>query len=151
MLREKLIAAKDLEAVTQAVQKTGNTELIAAVLEYGHGSVSEKDKEKVQQQKEIREAKVTDFVFDSKKLKAIRGKVFVVDGKLKTFSNRDELRDCLEACGASLIETINREVHYLITNTPNSDSAKNKKAVLLKVKRITEDEFNKKIGRKVTK
>lgn len=44
MLRKNLIAAKNLEAVTSAVQKSGNTELIAAILDYCNSAVSEKYK-----------------------------------------------------------------------------------------------------------
>ena len=40
MIREKLIAAKDLAAVTEAVQASGNAELITAMLEYGNTCVS---------------------------------------------------------------------------------------------------------------
>ena len=149
MLREKLIAAKDLEAVTNAVQESGNTELIAAMLEYGNSSVSEKDKAKAKAKKEERETNVTSFVFDAEKLEALNGKTFVVTGKLKTFVSRDELKECLTTCGAVLTETLAEGVDYLITNTPNSGTAKNKKAVELGIKRITEDEFNEMIGRRV--
>ena len=151
MLREKLIAAKDLEAVTNAVQESGNTELMAAMLEYGNSSVSEKDKAKAKAKKEERETNVTNFVFDAEKLEALNGKTFVVTGKLKTFVSRDELKECLTTCGATLTETLAEGVDYLITNTPNSGTAKNKKAVELGVKRITEDEFNEMIGRRVQK
>ena len=149
MLREKLIAAKDLEAVTNAVQESGNTELMAAMLEYGNSSVSEKDKAKAKAKKEERETNVTNFVFDAEKLEALSGKTFVVTGKLKTFVSRDELKECLTTCGATLTETLAEGVDYLITNTPNSGTAKNKKAVELGIKRITEDEFNEMIGRRV--
>ena len=149
MLREKLIAAKDLEAVTNAVQASGNTELMAAMLEYGNSSVSEKDKAKAKAKKEERETNVTSFVFDAEKLEALSGKTFVVTGKLKTFVSRDELKECLTTCGAALTETLAEGVDYLITNTPNSGTAKNKKAVELGIKRITEDEFNEMIGRRV--
>ena len=151
MLREKLIAAKDLEAVTNAVQESGNTELMAAMLEYGNSSVSEKEKAKTKAKKEERETNVTSFVFDAEKLEALNGKTFVVTGKLKTFVSRDELKECLTTCGAALTETLAEGVDYLITNTPNSGTAKNKKAVELGVKRITEDEFNEMIGRSVQK
>ena len=151
MLREKLIAAKDLEAVTNAVQESGNTELMAAMLEYGNSSVSEKDKAKAKAKKEERETNVTSFVFDAEKLEALNGKTFVVTGKLKTFVSRDELKECLTTCGATLTETLAEGVDYLITNTPNSGTAKNKKAVELGVARITEDEFNEMIGRSVQK
>lgn len=52
-------------------------------------------------------------------------------GKLKTFVSRDELKECLTTCGAALTETLAEGVDYLITNTPNSGTAKNKKAVEL--------------------
>lgn len=149
MLQEKLIAAKDLEAVTNAVQQTGDTELIAAILDYGNSSVSAKDKAKAQQKKDERETNVTNFIFDAEKLEALTGKTFVVTGKLKTFVSRDELKECLATCGATLTENLAEGVDYLITNTPNSGTAKNKKAVELGIRRITEAEFNKMIGRKV--
>ena len=149
MIREKLITAKDLEAVTAAVQESGNAEWIAAMLEYGHSSVSEKDKEKVRRKQDERETNVTNFVFDAEKLEALQGKTFVVTGKLKTFVSRDELKECLAACGAVLTETLARGVDYLITNTPDSGTAKNKKAVELGIARITEAQFNEMIGRKV--
>lgn len=148
MLREKLIAAKDLNAVTAAVQNTGNAELIAAVLNYGNSAVSEQDKEKVRQKRDQRETNVTNFIFDAEKLEALKGKAFVVTGKLKTFVSRDELKECLTTCGAALTETLGEGVDYLITNTPDSGTAKNKKAVELGVTRITEAHFNDMIGRK---
>lgn len=146
MLREKLIAAKDLEAVT-AAQESENAEWIAAMLEYGHSSVSEKDKEKVRQKKDERESNVTNFVFDAEKLEALQGKTFVVTGKLKTFVSRNELKECLATCGAALTEILAKGVNYLITNTPDSGTAKNRKAIELGVTRITEAQFNEMIGR----
>lgn len=151
MLREKLITAKNIDAITEAVQQSRNTELIAALLDYGNSSISQKDKEKVQQKKDERDTNVTNFIFDAEKLEALRGKTFVVTGKLKTFVSRDELKECLTTCGASLTETLASGVDYLITNTPNSGTAKNKKAVELGIARITEAQFNEIIGRSVQK
>ena len=151
MLREKLITAKNIDAITEAVQQCVNAEMIAAILDYGNSSISEKDKGKVQQKKDERDANVTNFIFDTEKLEALRGKTFVVTGKLKTFASRDELKECLTTCGASLTETLARGVDYLITNTPDSGSAKNKKAVELGIARITEAQFNDMIGRSVQK
>ena len=133
MLQEKLIAAKDLDAVTAAVQKTGNAELIAAVLNYGNGIVSEQDKEKVRQKQDQRETNVTNFIFDAEKLEALKGKTFVVTGKIETFVSRNELKECLITCGAVLTETLGEGVDYLITNTSDSGTAKNKKVVELGV------------------
>ena len=73
--------------------------------------------------------------------------MFVVTGKLKTFTSRDELKACLDACQAILTENLDKDTDYLLTNTPNSGTAKNKKAESLGVKKITEDEFNQMIGR----
>ena len=151
MLREKLISAKDLDAFTAAVQDSGNMELIAAILDYANSGVSEEDKAKVQQKKETLDTNVTNFLFDATKMEKISGKTFAVTGKLKTFASRDELKACLEACGATLTESLSRNVNYLITNTPDSDTEKNRKAKSLHIRRITEEQFNKKIGRKVQK
>lgn len=149
MLREKLISAKDLDAFTKAVQDSGNTELIAAVLDYANSSVSEKDKAKVQQKKETLDTNVTNFLFDAEQIEQISGITFAVTGRLKTFANRNELQACLEACGATLTERLSRNVNYLITNTPDSGTAKNREAESLGISRITEAQFNEMVGRKV--
>lgn len=149
MLREKLISAKDLDAFTKAVQDSGNTELIAAVLDYANSSVSEKDKAKVQQKKETLDTNVTNFLFDAEQIEQISGKTFAVTDRLKTFANRNELQACLEACGATLTERLSRDVNYLITNTPDSGTAKNREAESLGISRITEAQFNEMVGRKV--
>ena len=151
MVNKKLIAAKDFETVTDAVQKSGNAEYIAAILEYGNSAISEKDKAKVAAKKEKRDESVTNFIFDAEKLEKLQGKKFVVTGKLKTFVSRDEFRECIESGGAILTEKLDETVNYLITNTPNSGTAKNRQAVKLGIKRITEDEFNEMIGRSVDK
>lgn len=57
------------------------------------------------------------------------------------------LKEYLMTCGASLTETLSPTVDYLITNTPDSGTAKNKKAIELGIKRITEAQFNEMIGR----
>ena len=77
----------------------------------------------------------------------LNGKRFAATGKLKTFASRAELKEYLTTCGASLTETLSPTVDYLITNTPDSGTAKNKKAIELGIKRITEAQFNEMIGR----
>lgn len=86
-------------------------------------------------------------VLGAEKTGLLSGKRFVVTGKLKTFASRAELKDCLMACGGVLTETLSPAVDYLITNTPDSGTAKNKKAIELGIKRITEVQFNEMIGR----
>lgn len=82
----------------------------------------------VQQKQDERESNVTRFIFETEKPEVLKGKTFVVTGKLKTFVNRDELNECLTACGATLTEKMTEDVDYLITNTPYAPTAKNKKA-----------------------
>ena len=145
MIREKLIAPKDLAAVTEVVQERGSGEQIAAILEYGSTCASPKAKAKPTA--EQREA-VLDFICDSQHLEALRGKTFVVTGKLTTFQNRDELKNCLKAVNARLEETLTERTDFLLTNTPDSGKKKNQQAEKLGVRKITEDELNQMIGRK---
>ena len=145
MIREKLIAPKDLAAVTEVVQERGDEEQIAAILEYGSTCASPKAKAKPTA--EQREA-VLDFICDSQHLEALRGKTFVVTGKLTTFQNRDELKNCLKAVNARLEETLTERTDFLLTNTPDSGKKKNQQAEKLGVRKITEDELNQMIGRK---
>ena len=148
MINEKLITAKDLDKVMEAVNASGNVEFKSAMIEYSNTSISAKDKEKVELKKIEREDNVTNFIFDSDLLGNIAGKVFVVTGKLKTFASRDEFRECLQNGGAVLTEHLDKSVDYLITNTPDSGTQKNKTAITLGIPRITEAEFNEMIGRK---
>lgn len=148
MIQEKLIAVKYLDAVSEMVQASGSAELIAAMLEYGGSAVSDKDKAKARAKKEKREENVTSFIFDTEKVEALVGKTIVVTGSLKTFTSRDELKECLSAVGAELTENLAAGVDFLLTNTPNSGTAKNKKAEELGVQKITEQEFNDLIGRR---
>ena len=145
MIREKLIAPKDLAAVTEVVQERGDEEQIAAILEYGSTCASPKAKAKPTADQ--REA-VLDFICDSQHLEALRGKTFVVTGKLTTFQNRDELKNCLKAVNARLEETLTERTDFLLTNTPDSGTKKNQQAEKLGVRKITEDELNQMIGRK---
>lgn len=137
--------------MTKAVRESGDTELMAAILDYGNSAVSEKDKARVKAKKQERETDVINFVFDAEKLETLKGKRFVVTGRLKTFASRDELKECLTTSGAALTETLAEGVDYLITNAPDSDTAKNRKAMELGIERITEDQFNEMIGRTVRK
>ena len=88
-----------------------------------------------------------EYLLGAEKTDLLSGKRFVVTGKLKTFASRAELKEYLMACGATLTETLSSTVDYLITNTPDSGTAKNKKAIELGIERITEAQFNEMIGR----
>lgn len=86
-------------------------------------------------------------IIGDEKADVLNGKRFAVTGKLKTFASRAELKEYLTTYGALLTETLSSSVDYLITNTPDSGTAKNKKAVELGIDRITEAQFNEMIGR----
>ena len=57
------------------------------------------------------------------------------------FKNRDALKADIEAHGGKLVSSVTATTDYLITNTPDSGTAKNKSAQALGVKIITEAEY----------
>ena len=71
---------------------------------------------------------------------AINGKKFCATGKLKNFT-RDSLKADIETYGGKMVSSVTSTTDYLITNTPDSGTAKNKDAQRLGVKIITEDEY----------
>ena len=146
LCENKLLKPEVTESYLAAASETGNTDITAMLLDYQQNKLTAKEKEEAAQKAESKEEKVTDFIFSAEALEQLRGKVFVVTGALKSFT-REEFKACLDACGAILSETLNEQTDYLITNTPNSGSAKNKKAEALGVKKLSEAEFNRMIGR----
>ena len=68
---------------------------------------------------------------------------FCITGKLISgqFKNREELKADIEAHGGRLTNSVTSKTDYLITNTPDSGTAKNKDAIRLGVKIITEEEY----------
>lgn len=72
--------------------------------------------------------------------KFINSKRFAVTGSLSQFSNRKELQEIIETNGG-IFGGMSKTTDYLITNTPNSGTAKNKKAAEYGTKLITEEEF----------
>lgn len=64
----------------------------------------------------------------------------VITGKLNS-GTRKEFESVIVNAGYELGDKISKDTLYLITNTPNSGSSKNKKADELGVKKITESEF----------
>ena len=146
MCGKKLLTPETTELYLAAAQEQGRSDAVALLLDYQQNSLTAKEKEKAVQQAETREEKVTDFVFSAEALEQLQGKVFVVTGALKSFT-RAQFKACLDACGAILSETLNEQTDYLITNTPDSGSAKNRKAEQLGIKKLSEAEFNRLIGR----
>ena len=71
----------------------------------------------------------------------LEGMTIVITGKLKTFKNRDALKEVIETNGGKVATKISGKTDYLINNDVNSTTAKNKEAQALGVKIISEEEF----------
>ena len=71
----------------------------------------------------------------------VSGKTFVITGSLKSFENRNALKDIIEGLGGKVSGSVSAKTDYLINNDSTSSSSKNKKAHELNVAIITEDEF----------
>lgn len=68
------------------------------------------------------------------------GKTFVITGSLEHFSNRKDLKTAIEKEGGKVAGSVSGKTDYLITNSPDSGSSKNKAARELGVAVITEEE-----------
>lgn len=73
----------------------------------------------------------------------LTGKIFVITGKLESYSNRDALKAEIEARGGKVSGSVSKNTSYLINNDVTSTSGKNKKAHELNVSIISEKEFKK--------
>lgn len=76
----------------------------------------------------------------------LQGKVFVITGSLNHYGNRKELKQEIEAEGGKVAGSVSANTDYLITNNPNSGSAKNRTARELGVDIITEKEIRRMLG-----
>jgi DNA ligase (NAD+) len=75
----------------------------------------------------------------------ISGKSFCFTGSLSTMK-RSEAEERVRALGGSAKSGVTKDLDYLVTNDPESGSAKNRKARELGVALITEEEFVKLLG-----
>jgi DNA ligase (NAD+) len=71
----------------------------------------------------------------------IKCKSFVITGSLIQFKNRDELVAKIESMGGKVSGSVSKNTDYLINNDKLSTSGKNKKAMELNVKIISEEDF----------
>lgn len=78
---------------------------------------------------------------DEPKGDRLNGMTFVVTGKVFKFKNRKELESKIVSLGGKIGSGVNSKTTYLINNDKESGSSKNKKAIKLEVKIISEDEF----------
>lgn len=74
------------------------------------------------------------------------GMTFVITGSLENYENRDELVKVIEDNGGKTASSVSKNTNYLINNDINSNSSKNKKAKELRVKIISEADFEKLIS-----
>ena len=71
----------------------------------------------------------------------LKGKIFVITGKLVTYKNRDAIKADIEGKGGKVASAISSKTSFLINNDINSTSSKNKKAKDLGIPIITEQDF----------
>lgn len=57
--------------------------------------------------------------------------------------NRKEAEKLVKNAGGIVKSSVTKDLSYLVTNTPNYGSSKNKKALIVGCKIITENEFYK--------
>jgi predicted nucleic acid-binding protein len=144
---EKAINAKIAPEYIDVVQKCGNAECIAIMLEYNANVLTSKEKKAAVTSKE----KKSETVFDRKIMRqskeGIEGLRFAVTGDLETFAKRAELKVYLESKGAKMASSISSKVDYLIMNDKDSDTDKRKAAQELDVEVISERKLNEMTGR----
>lgn len=75
------------------------------------------------------------------KTKDLTGMVFVITGSLTHYSNRNEVVEEIERLGGKVSGSVSVKTTYLINNSLESNSGKNKKAKELGVSIISEEEF----------
>lgn len=65
----------------------------------------------------------------------------VITGKLQHFKNRDAFKECIEAHGGKVVDTVSKNTTYLVNNDVNSSSSKNQTAKKLGIPILSEQEF----------
>lgn len=73
--------------------------------------------------------------------KDLSGMVFVITGNLTHYSNRNELVEEIERLGGKVSGSVSVKTTYLINNSLENNSGKNKKAKELEVSIISEEQF----------
>lgn len=71
----------------------------------------------------------------------INGKTLVITGDVTKFANRNAFKAWVEEHGGKLTGSVSKNTDFLVTNTPNSGTSKNKKAQELGVRIVTEQEI----------
>lgn len=147
LCREGWIKAKDIEAYTEAVLKTGDAEKIGTILDYQANKLTAKQKENVVRKKEKQEETVFDRAVARMDQEGISGLNFAMAGKPVTFKDQREIRKYIEDRGGKLLPAMSANVDFLIMNKTAADSEKKKQAKELGIEIITEQQFNEKAER----
>lgn len=71
----------------------------------------------------------------------INRKTIVITGDVKQFANRSAFKVWVESHGGKVTGSVSKNTDFLVTNTPNSGTSKNKKAQELGIPVITEQEL----------
>lgn len=79
--------------------------------------------------------------FDDQDIQDLAGKVFVITGKLNSYSNRNELKAEIESRGGKVTGSISKNTNYLINNDVLSTSSKNATAKKLNIPIISEEDY----------
>ena len=99
-----------------------------------------RDESNAEQIKDLLEVLTLDESYEAAGTK-LEGKTFVITGSLEHYSNRKELKSAIEAEGGKVAGSVSASTDYLITNNPESGSAKNRAAREHGVDIITENEI----------
>ena len=70
----------------------------------------------------------------------LNGITFCITGKLNNYK-RDELKTLIQNMGGKVTDAVSKNTNFLLTNTPERGSSKNKKAKELGISILTEDEM----------
>ena len=81
---------------------------------------------------------------------ALSGKSFCITGKMQSGKKRPEIEAWIKSHGG-LIKGVDKNLSYLVTDSPDSGSSKNKKADKYGVAKITEDQLYALLGTQKTK
>ena len=71
----------------------------------------------------------------------LKNESICITGRLNKFANRDEFVKAIQDHGGKVVSGVSKNTTWLVTNTPDSGSAKNKAAQRLNIPIITEEEF----------
>lgn len=143
----KMITAKEAPAFLDAVQKGGNVEAIAIMLEYNANVLTPQQKDRAQQKKEADEETVIDRKIQRLEQKGIEGATLVIAGSsFETFKS-GELKAYIEANGGTIGKTVSAKTDYLVVKDLESAGGKKAKAEALGIEVITERQLNEMTGR----